>query len=124
MQLSTLENNSPDYSLKLCSVNIYNFSEAFTFPQSENQRLWIIISGNGAYYNTRDEQTRKYKKLPLYQRNVRLNGFLHPQIRKPLFFVPSTSFMPHRHLPTITQEKAIKGITVFSAMNLNVKQSR
>lgn len=63
MQLSTLENNSPDYSLKLCSVNIYNFSEAFTFPQSENQRLWIIISGNGAYYNTRDEQTRKYKKL-------------------------------------------------------------
>lgn len=69
MRSSEIVNGFQNYSLKLYSSDICSFSEAFTFPQSENQRLWIIISGNGIYFNSTDNDPKKYKKHCFISKN-------------------------------------------------------
>ena len=69
MRSSEMINGSQNYSLKLYSSDIYSFSEMFTFPKSDNQRLWIIISGNGTYFSSTDNDPKKYKKHCFISKN-------------------------------------------------------
>lgn len=65
MKISEINKKTPNYYLRLHSINVFDFSDTFVFQKSENRMLWIILSGSGSYRLSSSDEDKKYKKHSL-----------------------------------------------------------
>lgn len=69
MKISEINKKTPNYYLRLYSINVFDFSDTFVFHKSENRMLWIILSGSGSYRLSSGNEDKKYKKHSLISKS-------------------------------------------------------